>query len=192
MANYPVTTFDAPVVIGLQNKTLITNFDDLGVETRKRKWLYPKRPITLKHSILSKSDARSIWQFYQARNGPHEVFSWTHPVSDSYSGEYVGTGDGSTTDWDIPSKTSSSRTIYLNGASQTEGTNYTYTAAGGADGVDKISFATAPPADQRITYDFTGFLRVRCRFVEDIASFNVFVAALGSVGIKLQGLLNDA
>ena len=179
-----------PLATGIQYKTLISRFDDLGTEQRKQKWLYPRRVVTLKYKALSKSEARTLWQFYLERKGSYEAFNWFHPFSDTYEGEYVGTGDGSTTVFNLPSKQASSYTLYVDGVAQTEDTNYTFTSQGGADGADKIEFTAAPSSGQRITWDFTGYLKVRCRFAEDFFSFETFYDTLVNTGVKLQGLLN--
>ncbi|MBW2024369.1 MAG: DUF2460 domain-containing protein [Deltaproteobacteria bacterium] len=191
MAKFPDTISAVyPLIEEIAFKTLISNFDNLGEEQRKRKWLYPRRIITLRFNGLSQSDIRTLWQFYLDRSGSYEAFNWFHPYSNTYEGEYVGTGDGSTTVFNLPSKSATSRTLYIDGVSQTEGTNWTFTSEGGADGADKCEFTTAPNSGQRITFDFSGYLKVRCRFAEDIMSFENFVTTLYRTGLKLQGLLN--
>ena len=45
MASFPSLTsvpYTDPVSIGIRFKTLVSNFDNLGEEKRKQKWVYPK------------------------------------------------------------------------------------------------------------------------------------------------------
>jgi hypothetical protein len=69
--------------------------------------------------------------------------------------------------------------------------DYKITKDGGADGADKIIFAAAPAPGDRITYDFTGNLKVRCRFEEDYQDFETFWDRAVNMGIVLRGLLNE-
>lgn len=168
-------------------KTLISNFDDLGEEQRKQKWLYPRRIINVKHKYVTKTQARQIWEFYKARGGAYEAFNYFVPEATDYTTEYVGTGDGVTTSFNLPSKDISSRTVYVNGSS----ISATIATGAGADGADLIRFGTAPTAAQRITISFHGRLKIHCRFGEDNMSFEQLYNRMVSAGIKLQGLLNE-
>ena len=191
MAEFPLMSKAVyPLVEQIQFKTLKTRFDDLGEETRKKKWLYPRRRISLAFKGLSLADAKTLWAFYIARGGSFEAFNWFHPFSNTYVGEYVGTGDGSTANFNLPSKDASSRKLYIDSDEQTEGVNWTFTAEGGADGADLCELTTAAASGQRITFDFTGYLKIHCRFDEDYADFRIFVRTLTESGLKLQGLLN--
>jgi len=54
MALYPAYStveYGNPVIEEMAFKTLFSNYDDLGEERRKRKWLYPKRLITLQDCL---------------------------------------------------------------------------------------------------------------------------------------------
>jgi len=194
MALYPENStipFKNPIQMRLRFKTLTNAFDDLGEERRKRKFLYPRRDITLAYEWLSVSDAQTLWEFYVARSGPYEAFNFFLPSPDTYTGEYVGSGDGSTTVMNLPSKSGSSTTVYLDGVEKTGGgTDYTFGSGTGEDGADKITWVAAPAAAQRVTYDFTGYLKVRSRFKEDYLDFETFYGLLCSMGVPLQGLLN--
>ena len=323
-----------PLEETVQYKTLVTRLNDLGEEQRRAKWLYPRRAFSLKYQAISVSQARTLWDFYMQRRGRYEAFNFFYPMTGTYTGEYVGTGDGSTTNFNAPCKSATGVTIYVDGVAQPEsgsialtnpgfetgdgtgwswfdeeesatvsyvtekshGGNYSckivqsgtpsgsclyrdisitgratytmsvwfwaeagnyariclrdqthsqsdyahmegngewqflfvsysfpsdasqgrvilyatynqenntvyyddvqvekslYTVNGGEDGADLISFATAPDDGARITMDFTGYLKVRCRFAEDMLDFQTFYARLVSAGIKLQGLLNS-
>jgi len=190
MALLPSVNYGNPVVEDMQFKTLMSNFDNLGVERRKRKWLYPKRTVTLQYNNITLSDARSIFQFYIDRSGAYEAFTFFKYETESFEGEYVGTGDGSTVTYDLPCKSSSARTLYLNSVAQTDPSDYTFSALGGLDGADQITFISAPTSGHRIVLDFTGNLKVRCRFKEDNMSFETIYNRFRSFGVELQGLLN--
>jgi hypothetical protein len=171
-------------------RTLITEFEG-GNETRKQKRLYPRRSFPLKYRYISKTEARTLWRFFNARKGSKEAFNFFLPWSNEYAGEYVGTGDGSTTNYNAPSKTAVSVTVYVNGTAQTGGgTDYTLTQGGGADGADLIEFVFAPASGAQITMDFTGYLKVRSRFDEDLMDFQTFYNRLVNSGLKIRGLLN--
>jgi len=199
MATYPGYSeikYINPVTIVTQYKTLISNFNDLGEEKRRRKWLYPKRNITLSYAYLSIANATTIWQFYKDRSGAYQSFSFfldsTYDDDKSYEGEYVGTGDGSTVLFNLPSKNATDYTLYIDGVEQTAGgVDYTFGDNDGLDGADTATFEAAPASGERITYDFTGILKVRCRFAEDNLSFEEINNKLVTTGITLQGLLNS-
>jgi len=177
--------------IRLLTKTLFSEFDDVGEEQRKQKWLYPRRNVTLQYKGKSKADARTVWQFYLSRNGPFEAFNFFSCRSDTYEGEYAAVGDGSTTIFNLPAKNSSNYTVYKNGIEQSGGgVDYTFSAGGGTDGADKITFVGAPDAGDKITYDFTGNLKVRCVFAEDYQDYETFYDRFVNLGIVLRGLLN--
>jgi len=184
--NYGVTVSD-----GILFKTLFSNYDDLGEERRKRKWLFPKRTITLQYEYLSLTDARTIFQFYIDRSGAYEAFTFFKYEVETFEGEYIGTGDGSTVLYNLPCRYSSARTVYVNSIAQTEGSDYTYSALGGTDGCDEITFNSAPTSGYRIIIDFSGKLKIRCRFKEDSMSFDTFNNRLRTFGVELQGLLNS-
>ncbi len=188
---YSTVGYGNPVVEEMQYKTLFTNYDDLGTERRRRKWLYPKRLITLQYSQLSLTEGRTLFDFYIARSGAYEAFTFYKYESETYTGEYVGTGDGSTVVMNLPCKGSSSETVYIDGAEQTGGgTHYTLGAGTGTDGADKVTWVAAPASGERVTVDFTGYLKIKCRFKDDKMSFETFMNAYRTIGIQLQGLLN--
>jgi hypothetical protein len=198
MSAFPEITsvpFGNPVIQQLQFKTLITGFDDLGKEQRKQKWLYPRRLITLRYPYISKSEAETLFQFYIARSGAYQAFSFFYPSPRgneySYLHEYIGTGSSGIISFNGCSKYASNYTLYLDGVSQEETTDYTITAVSGPDGEDLITFVSAPSAGERITFSFTGRLKIRARFQDDKLNFEEFHDRLVNVGLSLQGLLND-
>ena len=189
--NYLSIKYANPVVEEMQWKTLMSSFDDLGVERRKRKWLYPKRTVTLNYNNITLTDARTIFQFYIDRSGSYEAFTFFKYETETFTGEYIGTGDGSTVLFNLPCKNSTARTVYVNSVAQTETADYTYSALGGTDGCDEITFVVSPTSGHRIVLDFTGNLKVRCRFKEDNMSFETIYNRFRSFGVELSGLLNS-
>lgn len=189
--------FTNPVVEELQWKTLITDFDELGREQRKQKNLFPKRLLSLKYRWLSKAQGEFLYRFYIARAGAFGSFKFFLPAprgvySYSYVKEYVATGDGSTKVFNLPSKGVDVGYIFVDDSLKAEVVDYTYYKNGGPDGEDKVTFVDAPNAGLYITWTFTGKLKIVCRFKDDKLSFESFMDRLVSVGIQLQGLLNDA
>lgn len=198
MAKYPEVSeipFVAPVKMALEWRTLTHEYEG-GVETRKQKRLYPRRNFTVTYENLSIGDANTIWNFYNARKGRLEAFNFfMHTRSGyelSYTGEYVGVGDGSTTVLNLPSKNATLRTMYLNGVEINEGAEeaWVFSAGEGEDGADKATFTSAPGNGVKVTFDFTGTFKVRSRFAEDLVDFEIFYAILCSAGLKMRGLLN--
>jgi len=189
---YSTVEYGNPVIEEMQFKTLLSNFDNLGEERRKRKWLYPKRLITLQYSNITKANGRTLFDFYIARSGAYDAFTFFKYERETYTGEYVGTGDASTTLMNLPCKTSSWETVYLDGSEQTGGgTHYTLGAGTGTDGADKITWESAPASGERVTVDFLGYLKIKCRFKDDNMSFETFMNTYRTVGIQLQGILNS-
>ena len=189
--------FTNPVVEELQWKTLITEFDELGEEQRKQKNLFPKRLLSLKYKWLTKAQGEFLYRFYVARAGAFGSFKFFLPAprgvySYSYEKEYVGTGDGATKVFNMPSKGAGAYTLYVDDSVQSLVSDYNLTLNGGPDGEDKVTFVDAPNAGLYITWTFTGRLKIVCRFKNDKLSFESFMDRLVSVGIQLQGLLNDA
>jgi len=180
-----------PEDVKIRQKTLISRFDDNGREKRKRKWVYPKRDVTVKYEARSKANIATLYAFYMARSGSYEAFSFFLGLSQSYTGEYVGTGDGSTTVFNLPSRNATDYKLYADGTEQEEDVAYTFSEATGSDGEDKVTFAVAPDDGTRITFDFTGYLKIRARFAEDNMSYETFYNRLTYTGLTIRGLLND-
>ncbi|MFA7347266.1 MAG: DUF2460 domain-containing protein [Desulfurivibrionaceae bacterium] len=179
-----------PFSESIEFRTLVSEYED-GSAVSKQKWLFPKRAFQLKYTKRTVAAGRTLWQFYLSRKGKHLPFNVFLPFASEYVGEYVGTGDGATTIYNLPCKLASGYTVYVGGAAKASGgVDYTFTAMGGEDGADKITFVSAPAAGQHITIDFSGILKVRCKFGEDIMSFETLYNRLVSTGLTLKGQLN--
>ena len=206
MAIFPspsAAPYGNPVTWEMEFKTLRSNFDDLGEEKRKRKWLYPKRNISLKYPAITRGEAETIYEFYQARSGSYGAFVWFESTGRgdayrSYSSEYTATGDSTTLIFNLPAKGSSITHDVNLDASVVSTSDYTFAAGGGGDGEDKVTFISstaggigAPTSTQRMTYDFTGRLKIRCRFAEDRLTWENFYDRIVNTSITLKGLLNQ-
>jgi len=201
MAAFPdISTVPIRATVGysIQYKTLTSRFES-GDENRKQKWLFPRRTIRLQMENITKAQGETLWQFYIARAGAYEAFNFFLPEPNadypSYIKEYVGTGDGSTEVFNLPSKSASAYTLYQDDVALIEGTDYNFTAQGGADGADKIDFSDSgmvePGSGARLTFSFTGILKVRCVFAEDNLSYEQFMDRLFTGTLELRGLLNE-
>jgi len=197
--------YDFPIVIEFQTKTLVSQFDDENVpgrEKRRQKWTVPRRNIRIPYNnkFFTAANIRTIWKFFVARMGRYEVFSFyldapfiersNYGIQD-YESEYVGVGDGSTTQFSLPGKSISNETVYKGGDPLATSGEYWIDPQAGSDGEDILHFTVAPEEGNRVTVDFTGVLKIRCRFMQDAFSYEDFYNIVGRSGVELKGLLND-
>lgn len=176
-----------PLDITGEWKTLSTDFES-GRQQRRQVWTFPRRSIKLEFDAITQVQADTLWNFYNTCKGAYDPFWFFDPTKDSsgnwhsYTGEYVGRGDGVTTIFELPSKSTTALTVYVNGTS----TSVTFNSGVGDAGVDDIQFSSAPAAGSTITADFTGQIRYRVRFAEDKLSKSLFIFMLYKIGINLQ------
>ncbi len=200
MALYPTLTQSPYLTLSqdINQKVLKSNFDDLGKEQVKRKWLYPKRNVGLDYRNITNAQLRVLEQFYVDRNGGYLAFTYIMPLTETgiYEGEYVGTGDGSTTVYNLPFKSGASVSITVDGSpyvigDATSGDCYII-EGGGQDGVDSLICHVTPASGVRVITDFTGRLAIRCRFDESIAysRFNNNIG-MNDISVSLKGILMD-
>lgn len=180
-----------PLVITPRFKTIVSGMDS-GAEERTAKWAFPKYDVTVKYEALSAVDAQILWNFFLARKGSAEAFyiydlSLLASVSKSHEDQYVGTGDGSTTTFDIPGRSTSSHDIYIDGVEESD-SNYSILTGGGVSSSDRVQFTSAPSSGEIITADFAGYLRIRARFAQDVMSSEMFMTVLFNMGLELKGL----
>lgn len=176
---------DYPLKLTPRWSTLVSKFDS-GAEQRRVKRLYPVYDVELKYKTLTKTEAETLYVFYMARRGMAEAFVIYDLFSQGHICQYVGVGDGATTIFDLPGKSTSSHEIYIDGQVQSSGFEILY---GDGDGdSDRVEFETAPAQGQVLTCDFTGFLRIRVRFAKDELTRETFDYLLYTYGIDLEGL----
>lgn len=187
MAQYPTSPAPQnPYSITANWKTITSPYDS-GKEQRRQKQTYAKYDVTLAYNALSSANFQALWNFYAAQKGAYGAFYFYTLESADWDGIFIGTGDAANTAFDIPGKSTSAHVIYKNGL-VVAAADYTISAGGGAESADKITFDVAPVANAIITCDFTGFMRIRCRFEEDKLSKEGFAGRLYKTGIKLKGL----
>jgi len=189
---YATVEWANPVGVRTSFKTIITDFGEFGGEQRKRKRLYPLRSVTLSYAWMTLADIQVLWEAFVASAGRYGSFSFFLATATpaTFTREYVGIGDGTTTLFNLPFKSGTAISIYVNGALQTVTTDYTIGAGTGADGADLLTMVIAPADGYHITATFTGILKIRCRYDSDDLDFETFYDRLANHGITLQGLLN--
>jgi hypothetical protein len=189
MAEYPSSPRpNYPLVITPVFQTLVSEVDT-GQEQRKRMKTFPTFDIALQYSRVRIADFQTIWNFYIARKGAYEAFDFfTCPRVEDWEGLYVGVADGSLCTFDLPGKTTSDHTIYQKTA-EIDAADYTILVGGGRSSADRVVFDTAPDQGKVITADFTGYMRVYCRFKEDRLNREMFQLSAVRSGIELKGLL---
>jgi hypothetical protein len=197
--------YDFPITIEFQTKTLISQFDDEDVpgrEKRRQKWTVPRRNIRIPYSkrFFTVENIRTIWKFFLARGGRYETFSFylstpfierSNYGQQDYDGEYVGIGDGSTTQYTLPGRSVSNETVYTGANPLPTSGEYWIDSEAGPDDEDVLHFSSAPNEGERVTIDFTGILKIRCRFMADALSIDDFHNIVARTGVELKGLMND-
>lgn len=193
MATFPESPIPIyPLIVEPEWKTLISGFDG-GGEQRRQKQLFPTYNVSVQYDALSASDTQILWDFYMARKGAYEAFyvydlALMAGIALNHDGQYVGTGDAATDIFDIPGRSTSSQSVYIDNVLQTITTDYSILTGGGESSSDRIDFVSPPAAGAVITVDFTGFLRIRARFAEDKLPRELFMTILFRYGVKLKGL----
>src|SRR5579863_4568731 len=125
-------------------------------------------------------ELRTLAGFFLQQQGTFQPFLFDDPSDDAVTGQAIGSGDASTSIFQLvrnmagfaepitaPNTLSA---VYFNGVLQSP-SGYTVDAATGL-----VTFATAPPASEAITADFTYWFRVR--FADDTAEFENFMYQL--------------
>lgn len=181
----PIPSF--PLNIEPEWITLVRQVDT-GGEQRKQKSLFPKYNVTVQYDVLTQSEMQTLWDFYQARKGAYDAFYIFDLVAMNHDGQYAGTGDGATEIFDIPGRSTSAQSVYLDGLLQTLTTDYVILTGGGESNADRIDFVSPPTAGAIVTVDFTGYLRMRVRFLNDKLPRELFSVLLFRYGIELKGL----
>lgn len=176
-----------PLSLSTEWKTRKTDFETGAKEQRRQVWTFPRRSLDLKFTPLTQAKLDTLWNFFNQQKGSFEPFWYFLPTKNSdgawhsYTGEYVGKGNGSSVIFELPGRSTTSQTAYVNGAV----TAGTVLGGSGDAGVDRIQFAAAPANGATITVNFTGQLRLRSRFGEDKMTRELFEWALYSVGLQV-------
>ncbi len=137
-------------------------------------------------------ELRTLAGFFLQQQGAFQPFLFDDPTDDAVTGQVIGTGDGSSTSFQLlrsmagfaepittPNVVSA---LYLNGVVQSPA-DYTI-----SDTTGIVTFATPPAAGQVVTADFTYYFPVR--FADDTAEFENFMYQLWQLKqVKLQSVL---
>lgn len=166
-------------------KTIITDMES-GTEQRRQKWFFPKYNVELGFGMLTESEMQEVWNFFIARRGAAEAFYfYTYEETLSWTNLYLGVGNGASVIFDLPGKSTSLRTVYVDGISNEA---LTFLTGGGTEYADRVQFDTPPEAGTILSCDFTGKMRIRCRFEEDKFSRENLFYTLTKASVKLKGL----
>jgi len=186
MAVFPdIKAFYGSELIPMFNTLKLGPTDGDFIQRRKKRTV-PLYQFRLKFNVLSQSDIKTLYDFFISMSGSYDSFAFFDFDYRDWS-LTIGTGDGSTTSFDLKGKETSNRIIKVNGIQKTEGTDYTFYQGLGTDGQDKIIFNSAPASGAVITADFNGRRYFpNCIFLEDIMSIESFSVFLYSVGITIQ------
>lgn len=191
MAAFPTTVpvMNAAKII-LRTQTLSSQENEIGKEIVKIKMLYAVRDLVLPFKGLTQVQARTLFQFFQARMG-----GWFHyfiTYLEVYVSEFVGVHITGTTTMNLPGKTMTNVTVYADGSEVSE-SNYSIGSGTGEDGCDLLTWSTQPANGAKITIDFTGYLKVRCRQKNPTVDFTIFMKSLQETGaIPLRGAYNES
>lgn len=156
-----------------------------GRETRTADWGYPRYKWSLMFELLRDSatyeELTTLMGFYNARQGSFDSFLYTDTSDNSVTGQEFGTGDGTTTVFQLvrtyggfsepvlaPNNIS---TVWVAG---TPTSAYTVDANTGL-----ITFSSAPAASALLTATFSYYFR--CRFLADNVEFEEFMSQMWSV-----------
>lgn len=178
---YPIPQY--PLAVAQRHKTIVTSFDG-GKEQRRRKSVFPCYDVTLAYNALKPSDIDALWSFYREMGGAFREFFFFTSFTESHEGLFVGIGDGATTIFDLPGIVDGTVTVYVDGLPGA----YTLLTGGGAEGADRVEFASAPGENAILSCDLTGLHRIRCRFAEDEMTKELFMVRIYRTGLELRGL----
>lgn len=184
-----------------------------GREERGARWSQARREWNVAYGIREMTDLYEVAEFFQAREGANRGFRFKDPLDFNTSSEpyvggsvsvddedvVIGTGDGSTTTFQLIKKyTSGSRThnrtitkpvagtvvVAAGGTAQTEGVDFTVDTTTGT-----ITFGTAPSGAVVITAGFE--FDVPVRFLDDELETNFQSYKAGTASIPVIEILEN-
>lgn len=154
-----------------------------GKELRLSLMSNPLWAFTLTYELLRAgspfTEYQQLLSFWLDRSGAYDSFLYTDPSDNSVTAQSFGTGNGSTTTFQLlrsiygggfleaVQNVNGAPSIYINGVLKTVTTDYTI----GSTGI--VTFVTAPAAAAALTW--TGSFYYRVRFKQDTAEFEEFV-----------------
>lgn len=171
-----------------------------GKETAIADWSYPRHRWELVFDVLRQgsvsgtdyTEMQQLFGFFNARQGGFDSFLYQDADDNAVTGEILGTGDGSTTTFQLvrsfggfiepvlAPNFAETFNVYLDGALQ-PGASYTKYAwdAASPNSPGTIVFGVAPTAGQQVKADFSFYWPVR--FDVDECAFDKFAAGFYEV-----------
>lgn len=144
---------------------------------------YPLFRVSLRYGpALLESDFQPVLELFRRVKGRSGTFAFFDFVDAAHVRLPVGVGTGAQPLFDLPLFGSATRTIYVAGVTTTA---YTFSAGGGTDGRDKITFTSAPAAGALVEIDGTGKRVVQCRFGSDSISFRRYSPGLIEAEVQI-------
>jgi len=157
-----------------------------GMETRIARQTYPRWKWELSYTVLRSNAAYGELQqlagFFNQRQGMFDTFLYTDADDNSVTSQSIGTGDGSTTVFQLvrtfggftepmlaPNVVSH---VYLNSVAQSSGSYSVSNWGAASPGV--LTFNSAPGSGVAITVDFTYYFPVRMS--ADNVPFTLFLS----------------
>lgn len=160
----------------------------------------PVYDFTLGYDVLREYDAfaelRSLGGFFLARQGRWDSFLFSDPTDFNVAGQQFGTGNGVATAFQLTrafgafreqvSQLSGAPQVYANGVLLSTPSQYNVSSTG------LVTFASPPATNANLAW--SGSYYFRCRFKEDVSSYNNFMRDLwelrsltfrGSLGTKV-------
>jgi len=175
---------DYPLILRARYMTSSAGLGNDGIVSRRRAAVaYPAYDVSVAYDSITAVDAQTLWNFYKARAGRLQAFyiydlSLLAGTGPAHVGEYVGKGDGAEDTYDLPGRSTSSQTIYVDGVAQYLTVDYTISYGTGDAAADQVVFAAPPTAGSMVTADFTGYLRCRVVFARDTLDRELFMRDL--------------
>jgi hypothetical protein len=177
---------------GLTFATLRSTATVSGVSQRRRGRFRGLFAASLKYENYLESNVQTLWDFYVARAGAYEAFTFTDfagidnsPIGIAWPKLYAGTTNGTGTVYEVPMKTSSSYQLYRAGALQAYTTNYLFSMATGTDGRDQVVLTAPGVAGDILEWRATGRACFNVNFVRDDLTFEGFVANMVNTGLEV-------
>jgi uncharacterized protein (TIGR02217 family) len=196
--NYPVLPWlpgKSPSVSKTPQWSNKTKTAASGRERSTKLWPYPKWSFELSYNVLYHQAARDelaiLWEFFNVAGASFGQWLHVDPTDNAVTAERFGTGDGTTTvfqlsrtinSWVEPVREAYSPTspfVSINGTP----TAVTYLGDG------QVQFASAPSGGAALTW--TGYFYFKCRFDDDGLSASQIVNALWSgKSVKFHSLID--
>jgi uncharacterized protein (TIGR02217 family) len=147
---------------------------------------YPLYTFKLSYEVLrddvANNELKTLAGFFLARQGQYDSFLFTDPSDHAVTAQSFGTGDGTTTAFQLVrayggfsepvQNVNGAPSIYVNGTLKTVTTHYTLSSTG----LVTFTAGNIPTSGQALTW--TGSYYFRVRFTADMAEFSQFLQNL--------------